>query len=63
VLGAGELRIPALGAAEYDSKVASAAGVFVEVKYNMIIHTDTIEWDKGPNRRRTRIISSSDRKK
>ena len=52
-----------LGAAEDDWKIASAAGGFLDVKDNMIIYTDTIEWDKGPNRRRTRIISSSDRKK
>ena len=57
LLDAGELWIRELGAAEDDWKIASAA------KDNMIIYTDTIEWDKGPNRRRTRIISSSDRKK
>ena len=49
--------------AEDDWKIASAAGGFVDVKDNMIIYTDTIEWDKGQNRRRTRIISGSDGKK
>lgn len=56
ILDAGELWIRELGAAPDEWKIASAAGGFVDVKENMVIYTDAIEWDKGPDRRRTRII-------
>ena len=62
LLDAGELWIRELGSAEDDWKIASAAGGFVDVKDNMIIYTDTIEWDMGPDRRRTRIISTGSAK-
>ena len=57
LLDAGELWIRELGSAEDDWKIASAAGGFADIKKNMIIYTDAIEWDMGPNRRRTRIIT------
>lgn len=56
ILDAGELWIRELGAAPDEWKIASAAGGFVDVKENMVIYTDAIEWDKGPDRRKTRII-------
>ena len=56
ILDAGELWIRELGSAPDEWKIASAAGGFVDVKENMVIYTDAIEWDKGPDRRRTRII-------
>ena len=57
LLDAGELWIRELGSAEDDWKIASAAGVCADIKKNIIIYTDAIEWDMGPNRRRTRIIT------
>ena len=57
LLDAGELWIRELGSAEDDWKIASAAGGVADIKKNMIIYTDAIEWDMGPNRRRTRIIT------
>ena len=57
LLDAGDLWIRELGSAEDDWKIASAAGGFADIKKNMIIYTDAIEWDMGPNRRRTRIIT------
>ena len=63
LLDAGELWIRELGSAEDEWRIASAAGGFVDVKDNMVIYTDTIEWDKGADRRRTRIISDGKGKK
>ena len=59
ILDAGELWIRELGAAPDEWKIASAAGGFVDVKENMVIYTDAIEWDKGPDRRRARIIGKN----
>jgi F-type H+-transporting ATPase subunit epsilon len=53
ILDAGELWIRELGAAPDEWKIASAAGGFVDVKENMVIYIDAIEWDKGPDRRKT----------
>ena len=59
LLDAGELWIRELGAAPDDWKIASAAGGFVDVKKDMLIYTDAIEWDKGTDRRKSRTISKT----
>ena len=58
LLDAGELWIRELGAASGDWKIASAAGGFVDVKKDMVIYTDAIEWNKGEGGRKSRTISS-----
>lgn len=63
LLDAGELWIRELGSAAGDWKIASAAGGFVDVKENMVIYTDTVEWDKGASRRMSRIIGRDADKK
>lgn len=61
LLDAGELWIREFGADPDDWKIASAAGGFVDVKKDMVIYTDAIEWDKGPDRRKSRIISDKEK--
>lgn len=62
LLDAGKLMIKEVGAGKDDWRVASAAGGFIDVKDDVIIYTDTIEWDKGNEGRRSKTISGTDKK-
>ena len=58
LLDAGELWIKEKGAAEDEWKIASASGGFIDIKGEVVIYTDVIEWDKGPKKRKARIINT-----
>lgn len=55
LLDVGELWIRERGATTDQWKIASAAGGFIDVKEEMVIYTDAIEWDKGPEKRKSRM--------
>lgn len=57
LLDAGKLRFRERGAGEDDWKEASAAGGFIDIKDDVVVYTDAIEWDKGIEKRRSRTIS------
>lgn len=58
LLDAGELWIKEEGSAEDEWKIASAAGGFIDIKDSVVIYTDIVEWDKGPEKRKVRIINT-----
>ena len=58
ILDAGKLWIKEEGAAEDEWKIASAAGGFIDIKSDTVIYTDAVEWDKGPEKRKARIINT-----
>ena len=56
LLDAGKLWIKEKGSQEDEWKIASAAGGFIDIKDDIVIYTDVVEWDKGPDKRKARII-------
>ena len=62
ILDAGLLKIKECGAADDEWLIASAAGGFLDMKEETVVYIDAIEWDKGPEKRKSRIIQKEDKK-
>ncbi|MDO4517997.1 MAG: F0F1 ATP synthase subunit epsilon [Bacillota bacterium] len=56
LLDVGKIKIRPIGTPEGQWVVASSASGFIDVKDKVVIYVDAVEWDRGPERRRSRTI-------
>lgn len=63
ILDAGEFRIREAEADEGEWLVASAAGGFLDMKEDAVVYFDAVEWDRGPEKRKSRQITNQEKSK